>query len=210
MGSLDRQGGGLGRRGGRVPATARENDNVHNIDTGLTRIEVRPLIGCNSRLHFAFRDRKGFVRDKWSDLGRVERMRLQRSSKRDRPLDTVEPWSTPCPMFRQARREESWRVFMAPAPRGFYPCAPALRGSRQRLDHQGRDRSQLAGGPARPFKVGQSFFERTEPCSGPANDSNAEPEELIAVFVEEMGAQLRLRGVVKRHALQLFVILEEV
>jgi quercetin dioxygenase-like cupin family protein len=56
---------------------------------------------------------------------------------------------------------------------------------------KGEIRSQLGGGPVETFTVGQSFFEppgSTHVVS--ANASNAEPAELIAVFVADEGAQL--------------------
>ena len=56
---------------------------------------------------------------------------------------------------------------------------------------RGEIRSQLGGGPVETFTVGQSFFEApgsTHVVS--ANASNAEPAELIAVFVADEGAQL--------------------
>ena len=56
---------------------------------------------------------------------------------------------------------------------------------------KGEIRSQLGGGPAETFKVGQSFFE--PPVSThlvSANASNTEPAELIAVFVADEGAPL--------------------
>src|ERR1700726_1241104 len=56
---------------------------------------------------------------------------------------------------------------------------------------KGEIRSQLGGGPVDTYKVGQSFFEppgATHLVS--ANASNAEPAELIAVFVADEGAEL--------------------
>jgi quercetin dioxygenase-like cupin family protein len=56
---------------------------------------------------------------------------------------------------------------------------------------KGEIRSQLGGGPVETYKVGQSFFEppgATHLVS--ANASNAEPAELIAVFVADEGAEL--------------------
>src|ERR1700712_2427971 len=56
---------------------------------------------------------------------------------------------------------------------------------------KGQVRSQLKGGPLETFDVGQSFFEppgATHVVS--ANASDAEPAELIAVFVADEGAEL--------------------
>jgi quercetin dioxygenase-like cupin family protein len=56
---------------------------------------------------------------------------------------------------------------------------------------KGEIRSQLGGGAAETFTVGQSFFEppgSTHVVS--ANASGTEPAELIAVFVADEGAQL--------------------
>jgi quercetin dioxygenase-like cupin family protein len=56
---------------------------------------------------------------------------------------------------------------------------------------KGEVRSQLGGGPVETFTVGQSFFEPLGTIHlVSANASNAEPAELIAVFVADEGAQL--------------------
>jgi quercetin dioxygenase-like cupin family protein len=75
-------------------------------------------------------------------------------------------------------------------PGGFTP-AHRHAGSVTAYITKGEIRSQLGGGPLETFGVGQSFFEppgSTHLVS--ANASNAEPAELIAVFVAEEGAQL--------------------
>jgi quercetin dioxygenase-like cupin family protein len=75
-------------------------------------------------------------------------------------------------------------------PGGFTP-AHRHAGSVTAYITKGEIRSQLGGGPLETFGVGQSFFEppgSTHVVS--ANASNAEPAELIAVFVADEGAQL--------------------
>jgi quercetin dioxygenase-like cupin family protein len=56
---------------------------------------------------------------------------------------------------------------------------------------KGQIRSQLQGGPVETFEVGQSFFEPPGAIHlVSANASDAEPAELIAVFVADEGAAL--------------------
>ena len=80
------------------------------------------------------------------------------------------------------------RVFYGPG--GFTP--PHYHsGSVTAYVTKGEIRSQLGGGPVETFRAGQSFFEppgSTHLVS--ANASNAEPAELIAIFVADEGAQL--------------------
>jgi quercetin dioxygenase-like cupin family protein len=80
------------------------------------------------------------------------------------------------------------RVFYGP---GGFTRAHRHAGSVTAYITKGGIRSQLGGGPAETFGVGQSFFEppgSTHLVS--ANASSTEPAELIAVFVAEEGAQL--------------------
>lgn len=104
------------------------------------------------------------------------------------PLDKVEQIASyPLPNV-PGKRVTIVRVFYGPG--GFTP-AHRHAGSVTAYITRGEIRSQLAGGPVETFKVGQSFFEppgATHLVS--ANASNAEPAELIAVFVADEGAQL--------------------
>jgi quercetin dioxygenase-like cupin family protein len=103
-------------------------------------------------------------------------------------LDVVEPIASyPLPNV-PGKRVTIVRVFYGPG--GFTP-AHRHAGSVTAYITKGEIRSQLGGGPVETFGVGQSFFEppgATHLVS--ANASNAEPAELIAVFVADEGAQL--------------------
>ncbi len=104
------------------------------------------------------------------------------------PLDKVDIVdSYPLPNV-PGKRVTIVRVFYGPG--GFSP-PHRHAGSVTAYITKGEIRSQLAGGPAETFKVGQSFFEppgATHLVS--ANASMTEPAELIAVFVADEGAQL--------------------
>lgn len=104
------------------------------------------------------------------------------------PLDKVEQIASyPLPNV-PGKQVTIVRVFYGPG--GFTP-AHRHAGSVTAYITRGEIRSQLAGGPAEIFKVGQSFFEppgATHLVS--ANASTTEPAELIAVFVADEGAQL--------------------
>ena len=103
-------------------------------------------------------------------------------------LDTVEPISSYALPNVPGKRVTIVRVFYGP---GGFTRAHRHAGSVTAYVTKGQIRSQLAGGPVETFKVGQSFFEppgATHLVS--ANASNAEPAELIAVFVADEGAQL--------------------
>jgi quercetin dioxygenase-like cupin family protein len=103
-------------------------------------------------------------------------------------LDTVEPIASYALPNVPGKRVTIVRVFYGP---GGFTRAHRHAGSVTAYITKGEIRSQLAGGPVETFKVGQSFF---EPPSAThlvsANASNAEPAELIAVFVADEGAQL--------------------
>ena len=102
--------------------------------------------------------------------------------------DTVEPITSHALPNVPGKRVTIVRVFYGPG--GFTP-AHRHAGAVTAYITKGEIRSQLAGGPAETFKVGQSFFEppgATHLVS--ANASNTEPAELIAVFVADEGAQL--------------------
>jgi quercetin dioxygenase-like cupin family protein len=103
-------------------------------------------------------------------------------------LDTVEPIASYSLPNVPGKRITIVRVFYGP---GGFTRAHRHAGSVTAYITKGEIRSQLAGGPAETFKVGQSFFEppgATHLVS--ANASNTEPAELIAVFVADEGAQL--------------------
>jgi len=103
-------------------------------------------------------------------------------------LDKVEPISSYALPNVPGKRVTIVRVFYGP---GGFTAAHRHAGSVTAYITKGEIRSQLAGGPVETFKVGQSFFEppgATHLVS--ANASNAEPAELIAVFVADEGAQL--------------------
>jgi quercetin dioxygenase-like cupin family protein len=103
-------------------------------------------------------------------------------------LDTVAPISSYAPPNVPGKRVTIVRVFYGP---GGFTQAHRHAGSVTAYVTKGEIRSQLGGGPVETFKVGQSFFEppgATHLVS--ANASNAEPAELIAVFVADEGAQL--------------------
>ena len=103
-------------------------------------------------------------------------------------LDTVEPIASHALPNVPGKRVTIVRVFYGP---GGFTRAHRHAGSVTAYVTRGEIRSQLAGGPVEIFKVGQSFFEppgATHLVS--ANASNAEPAELIAVFVADEGAQL--------------------
>jgi quercetin dioxygenase-like cupin family protein len=104
------------------------------------------------------------------------------------PLDKVEPVdSYPLPNV-PGKRVTVVRVIYGP---GGFSRPHRHAGSVTAYITKGEIRSQLAGGPAEIFKVGQSFFEppgATHLVS--ANASATEPAELIAVFVADEGAQL--------------------
>jgi quercetin dioxygenase-like cupin family protein len=103
-------------------------------------------------------------------------------------LDTVEPIASYSLPNVPGKRITIVRVFYGP---GGFTRAHRHAGSVTAYITKGEIRSQLAGGPVDTFKVGQSFFEppgATHLVS--ANASNAEPAELIAVFVADEGAQL--------------------
>jgi quercetin dioxygenase-like cupin family protein len=103
-------------------------------------------------------------------------------------LDTVEPIASYALPNVPGKRVTIVRVFYGP---GGFTRAHRHAGSVTAYITKGEIRSQLAGGPAETFKVGQSFFEppgATHLVS--ANASNTEPAELIAVFIADEGAQL--------------------
>jgi quercetin dioxygenase-like cupin family protein len=103
-------------------------------------------------------------------------------------LDGVEPIASYALPNVPGKRVTILRVFYGP---GGFTRAHRHAGSVTAYITRGEIRSQLAGGPAETFKVGQSFFEppgATHLVS--ANASNTDPAELIAVFVADEGAQL--------------------
>jgi quercetin dioxygenase-like cupin family protein len=103
-------------------------------------------------------------------------------------LDKVEPIGSYALPNVPGKRVTIVRVFYGP---GGFTRAHRHAGSVTAYITKGEIRSQLGGGPVETFKVGQSFFEppgATHLVS--ANASNAEPAELIAVFVADEGAQL--------------------
>jgi quercetin dioxygenase-like cupin family protein len=103
-------------------------------------------------------------------------------------LDTVEPIASYALPNVPGKRVTIVRVFYGP---GGFTRAHRHAGSVTAYITKGEIRSQLGGGPAETFKVGQSFFEppgATHLVS--ANASSTEPAELIAVFVADEGAQL--------------------
>ncbi len=104
------------------------------------------------------------------------------------PLDKVEPIASyPLPNVA-GKRVTIVRVIYGPG--GFSP-PHRHAGSVTAFVSKGEIRSQLAGGPAQTFKVGESFFE--PPGSTHVVSANAratEAAELIAVFVADEGAQL--------------------
>ncbi|MGH6702642.1 MAG: cupin domain-containing protein [Bradyrhizobium sp.] len=102
--------------------------------------------------------------------------------------DVVEPIASYALPNVPGKRVTIVRVFYGP---GGFTRAHRHAGSVTAYITRGEIRSQLGGGPVETFKVGQSFFEppgATHLVS--ANASNAEPAELIAVFVADEGAQL--------------------
>lgn len=104
------------------------------------------------------------------------------------PLDKVELIASYALPNVPGKRVTIVRVFYGP---GGFTRAHRHAGSVTAYVTKGEIRSQLAGGPVETFKVGQSFFEppgSTHLVS--ANASNAEPAELIAVFVADEGAEL--------------------
>ena len=103
-------------------------------------------------------------------------------------LDTVEPIGSYALPNVPGKRVTIVRVFYGP---GGFTRAHRHAGSVTAYITKGEIRSQLGGGPVATFRVGQSFFEppgATHLVS--ANASNAEPAELIAVFVADEGAEL--------------------
>lgn len=104
------------------------------------------------------------------------------------PLDKVELIASYALPNVPGKRVTIVRVFYGP---GGFTRAHRHAGSVTAYVTKGEIRSQLAGGPVDTFKVGQSFFEppgSTHLVS--ANASNAEPAELVAVFVADEGAEL--------------------
>jgi quercetin dioxygenase-like cupin family protein len=104
------------------------------------------------------------------------------------PLDKVEPIGSYALPNVPGKRVTIVRVSYGP---GGFSRPHRHAGSVTATVTKGRIRSQLGGGPAETFAVGQSFFEppgSTHLVS--ANASNTEPAELIAVFVADEGAQL--------------------
>ncbi len=115
------------------------------------------------------------------------------------PLDKVELIASYALPNVPGKRVTIVRVFYGP---GGFTRAHRHAGSVTAYVTKGEIRSQLAGGPVDTFKVGQSFFEppgSTHLVS--ANASNAEPAELVAVFVADEGAELtnsyRIEAVVR-------------
>jgi quercetin dioxygenase-like cupin family protein len=103
-------------------------------------------------------------------------------------LDTVEPIASYALPNVPGKRVTIVRVFYGP---GGFTRAHRHAGSVTAYVSKGEIRSQLGGGPVEIFKVGQSFFEPPGAIHlVSANASNAEPAELIAVFVADEGAQL--------------------
>ncbi len=103
-------------------------------------------------------------------------------------LDKVEPIGSYALPNVPGKRVTIVRVFYGP---GGFTRPHKHAGSVTAYITKGEVRSQLGGGPAEVFKVGQSFFEppgSTHMIS--ANASNTEPAELVAVFVADEGAQL--------------------
>src|SRR3954463_5790761 len=104
------------------------------------------------------------------------------------PLDKVEPIASYALPNVPGKRVTIVRVFYGP---GGFSRPHRHAGSVTAFVTKGEIRSQLGGGPAETFAVGQSFFEppgATHLVS--ANASTTEPAELIAVFVADEGAQL--------------------
>jgi quercetin dioxygenase-like cupin family protein len=104
------------------------------------------------------------------------------------PLNKVEVITSHALPNVPGKRVTIVRVVYGPG--GFTP-AHRHAGSVTAYVTRGEIRSQLGGGPAETFGVGQSFFEppgSTHVVS--ANASSTEPAELIAVFVADEGAQL--------------------
>jgi quercetin dioxygenase-like cupin family protein len=104
------------------------------------------------------------------------------------PLDKVEVIASHALPNVPGKRVTIVRVFYGP---GGFTRPHRHAGSVTAYITKGEIRSQLGGGPVETFTVGQSFFEppgSTHLVS--ANASNAEPAELIAVFVADEGAQL--------------------
>jgi quercetin dioxygenase-like cupin family protein len=102
--------------------------------------------------------------------------------------DVVEPIGSYALPNVPGKRVTIVRVFYGP---GGFTRAHRHAGSVTAYITKGEIRSQLAGGAVETFKVGQSFFEPPGAVHlVSANASNAEPAELIAVFVADEGAQL--------------------
>ena len=103
-------------------------------------------------------------------------------------LDTVEPIGSYALPNVPGKLVTIVRVFYGP---GGFTRAHRHAGSVTAYITRGEIRSQLAGGVAETFKVGQSFFEPPGAVHlVSANASTTEPAELIAVFVADEGAQL--------------------
>jgi len=113
-------------------------------------------------------------------------MRLQRSRGIDPRYRRADRFLRPAKCSRQAHDDRAGVLWPRRVTR-----AHRHAGSVTAYITKGEIRSQLAGGPVETFKVGQSFFEPPGAVHlVSANASNAEPAELIAVFVADEGAQL--------------------
>jgi quercetin dioxygenase-like cupin family protein len=102
--------------------------------------------------------------------------------------ETVEPVSSHALPNVAGKRVTIVRVIYGP---GGFSRPHQHAGSVTAYITRGEIRSQLAGGPAQTFRVGETFFEppgATHLVS--ANASATEPAELVAVFVADEGAQL--------------------
>jgi quercetin dioxygenase-like cupin family protein len=157
-------------------------------DTGLTRIEVRPLyLAAIAGLGLAFVIGKALPSTMDAISAAIEPL-CASSDPAGSALDTVEPIGSYVLPNVPGKRVTIVRVFYGP---GGFTRAHRHAGSVTAYITKGEIRSQLGGGPVETFKVGQSFFEppgATHLVS--ANASNTEPAELIAVFVADEGAQL--------------------
>jgi len=157
-------------------------------DTGLTRIEARPLcLAVIAGLAFAFVIGRALPSTMEAISAAIEPL-CASSDPAGSTLDTVEPIGSYALPNVPGKRVTIVRVFYGP---GGFTRAHRHAGSVTAYISKGEIRSQLAGGPVETFKVGQSFFEppgATHLVS--ANASNTEPAELIAVFVADEGAQL--------------------
>jgi quercetin dioxygenase-like cupin family protein len=157
-------------------------------DTGLARIEARPLyLAIIAGLAFAFVIGKALPPTMDAISAAIEPL-CASSDPAGSTLDTVEPIGSYALPNVPGKRVTIVRVFYGP---GGFTRAHRHAGSVTAYITKGEIRSQLAGGPVETFKVGQSFFEPPGAVHVvSANASNTEPAELVAVFVADEGAQL--------------------